>query len=724
MQIDIKGTEGPAHPAPTAMNESPTLRDAAAAALALNTAILENMTDGFIALDLHRRVISMNAAAERISGRPRAALLGNRIDDLLRVLFGFEVEQRLECADSTTVEFESFDPPAVRWLTSRISPMPGGGVAVFFQDISEAKRVQLNLALLVSVSQDLLVVATEGDMMRTVGARIGRYLKLSHCAFAEIDEAADLAVITHDWHRTDVAALVGRYRISDLVTDKFLEATRQGEVFVVCDTRTDARTDPALYAALQIGSFMSVPLIQSGQWRLLLAVYHSDAHVWRDDEISLMREVTERIWTCLERLRAEAGVRASEQRYRTLFNAIDEGFYIAEVLFDEAGRPVDHCILEANQAFERHSGVKDPVGKTARELVPGMEQLWNDRFGQVAVSGEALRFQSGSDATQRWFDVFVSRVGDESSRKVAIIFNDISERRQAAQALRHRTEQFETLLNEAPFGVYLIDADFRLRSVNPAALPTFAGVADLIGRDFGEVMHILWPPDRAADLVKLFRHTLVSGEPFIAPDDTEVRYDSGVAEYYAWQINRIALPEGGWGVVCYFRDISVQVLARAALAQSEARWRGIFERLHEGFLLGEVVLDTNGKAVDWRYLEMNAGWERLTGFSREAAQGRTLREMIPDIEPEWIDDFVAVAQNGVPANFTRHVAALNRWYEVHAFRPEPGRFAAVFLEITDRQLAERRLLESEQRLQFVMDSMPQKIFTARPSGEIDYLNPQ
>ena len=121
---------------------------------------------------------------------------------------------------------------------------------------------------------------------------------------------------------------------------------------------------------------------------------------------------------------------------------------------------------------------------------------------------------------------------------------------------------------------------------------------------------------------------------------------------------------------------------------------------------------------------MNAGWERITGLARDAVQGRTLRETIPEVEPEWITDFVAVAQTGVPANFTRHIAAMGRWYEVHAFRPEPGRFAAVFLDITDRHIAQLRLLESEQRLQFVMDSMPQKIFTVKPTGEVDYLNPQ
>jgi PAS domain S-box-containing protein len=138
-------------------------------------------------------------------------------------------------------------------------------------------------------------------------------------------------------------------------------------------------------------------------------------------------------------------------------------------------------------------------------------------------------------------------------------------RRQAEEALRRRTAQFETLLNEAPLGVYLVDADFRLREMNPNALAVFGDIPDLIGRDFDEVIHLMWPKDHADEVVRLFRHTLETGEPYLAPEHIEQRLDRGVTEYYDWQINRITLPDGRFGVVCYFRDISAHVQARTAL---------------------------------------------------------------------------------------------------------------------------------------------------------------
>ncbi|MBC8086514.1 MAG: PAS domain-containing protein, partial [Phycisphaerae bacterium] len=164
---------------------------------------------------------------------------------------------------------------------------------------------------------------------------------------------------------------------------------------------------------------------------------------------------------------AQHAATAREERYHALFHAIDQGFCIAEVIFGDDGRAVDHIIRECNAAFERHTGVANAAGRRASELVPGGEAFFNERYGHVVTTGESVRFEQGSDAMQRWFEVLVSRMGDATSRTVAILFSDISERKRAEHALAHRTQQFETLLNEAPLGVYLVDAAFQLRAANP-----------------------------------------------------------------------------------------------------------------------------------------------------------------------------------------------------------------------------------------------------------------
>src|SRR5690348_14439353 len=120
---------------------------------------------------------------------------------------------------------------------------------------------------------------------------------------------------------------------------------------------------------------------------------------------------------------------ASESKYRALFDSIDAGFCIIEVLFDEVDRPMDLRYLEVNPAFARNSGLLAVVGNTLRgDLGIELEQAWFDAYGEVAETGEPRRFQQYSEAFHRWFDVNAFRVGAPELRRVAVLFSDITER--------------------------------------------------------------------------------------------------------------------------------------------------------------------------------------------------------------------------------------------------------------------------------------------------------
>ena len=135
------------------------------------------------------------------------------------------------------------------------------------------------------------------------------------------------------------------------------------------------------------------------------------------------------------------------------------------------------------------------------------------------------------------------------------------------RALRYQSEQHLTLLNQAPLGVYLVDADFRIAEVNPVAAPVFGEIpGGVIGRDFDEVIRILWDKEYADQIVAIFRRTLETGEPYVTPEHGERRLDRGTTEYYEWRVDRITLPDGRFGLVCYFRDISDRKQAAAAKA--------------------------------------------------------------------------------------------------------------------------------------------------------------
>ncbi len=131
--------------------------------------------------------------------------------------------------------------------------------------------------------------------------------------------------------------------------------------------------------------------------------------------------------------------------YAELFDATDAGFCVVQVLF-EGERPVDYRFVKVNASFERQTGLVDAAGRTASELVPGLEQHWYDLYGRVATTGEPARFDNGSDAMGRWFEVHASRVGDPADRLVGIIFTDMTERRRSEQSMRESDERLQEAL--------------------------------------------------------------------------------------------------------------------------------------------------------------------------------------------------------------------------------------------------------------------------------------
>jgi PAS domain S-box-containing protein len=135
----------------------------------------------------------------------------------------------------------------------------------------------------------------------------------------------------------------------------------------------------------------------------------------------------------------------AQERYRALFEAIDAGFCIVEMIFDPNGTASDYRFIEVNPQFEAQTGLTDVVGRTAREIVPDLERFWFDTYGKVALTGESVRFDHGSEQMERWFEVHAFRIGTPDARMVAILFNDVSDRRRAAID----TQESEERLNQA-----------------------------------------------------------------------------------------------------------------------------------------------------------------------------------------------------------------------------------------------------------------------------------
>ncbi|MBL7906400.1 MAG: PAS domain S-box protein [Bacteroidales bacterium] len=177
------------------------------------------------------------------------------------------------------------------------------------------------------------------------------------------------------------------------------------------------------------------------------------------------------------------------------------------------------------------------------------------------------------------------------------------------------------------------------------------------------------------------------------------------------------------GVAVLEKDLTRRKNTEAELRGKLEQNLSLFEEMMEGFALHEVILDENGNPVDYRFLEMNPAFERLTGINRNTAIGKTVLELMPDTEKEWIQKYGEVALTGKPLSFESYSGALNRHYQVVAYSTRHGMFAVLFNDITERVQSERLLRLSEEKFNKAFQNSPYAIFiTNADSGKVVEVN--
>jgi PAS domain S-box-containing protein len=291
------------------------------------------------------------------------------------------------------------------------------------------------------------------------------------------------------------------------------------------------------------------------------------------------------------------------------------------------------------------------------------------RTGESAhVNDEVLfRVDGTSFAAEYW--VHPIRYGG-ALRGALCTFIDITERRRAEEALRKTEIQLQAIVNGAPLGVYLVDGDFRIRVVNDRAFAASGNIPDLIGRDLDEVNRAIWSQAYADEIIERHRHTLETGESYRTSERIEYRRDRGVLEYYQWQISRAPLADGGYGVICYFRDISAQVFARRAIAASEERLRFMAEAMPQ-----KIFTATPDGEVDY----FNQQWTEFTGLPMTQIEKWGWVQFIhPDDLLQTVEVWKHSIETGEPIQLMhrfRRADGAYRWHlsRVHAMRDAQGK---------------------------------------------------
>ncbi len=271
------------------------------------------------------------------------------------------------------------------------------------------------------------------------------------------------------------------------------------------------------------------------------------------------------------------------------------------------------------------------------------------------------------------------------------------------------------LIANNPFGVFLVDGDFRLREVSKGAQAIFADVQNPIGRDFEDILKLAWPEPFASETAARFRHTLRTGEPYHAPPVLERSCADRAAEKYDWQIERVVLPGDAHGVVCYFYDLSVPARAEHALAQSEAiraTQSAELDLLYSQTPLGLALLD-----ADLRFVRINEALAQMNGLSIEAHLGRTVGELLPEIRESAEDMLRAVLTTGealtdvVITGITPSMPGKTReWREqffpIKLASGEAYGVGIICEEMTERRRSQRDLQQRTAELETLLDTAP------------------
>ncbi|HEY0427071.1 MAG TPA: PAS domain S-box protein [Pyrinomonadaceae bacterium] len=331
-----------------------------------------------------------------------------------------------------------------------------------------------------------------------------------------------------------------------------------------------------------------------------------------------------------QRKKAVEKLRESEERYRLLFNSIDQGFCVCEVIFDDAQNPSDYRFLEVNPVFEKMTGIPKNQAlaeKTARQLVPNLEDKWVKMYGQIALTGEPVHFVDTSNAmNNRWFEVYAFRIGDEPSRKVAIFFNNITERKLAENRLRESEENLRYTVELNPQIPWTANAEGSIESFSDRWLEmTGLKREEALGAGWAQVPH---PDDREKMLIA-WTHSIKTGEPY----DIE---------------HRIRLADGS------FRWMRSLALPRRNGNDEIIRWYGTTEDIHKRKVVEESLRQNRerlqmamdaAKIYSW---EMNPAtgqvvWskniELVIGFSLPSDYKGTINDFV------YAEDREMLAQN-------------------------------------------------------------------------------
>lgn len=350
-----------------------------------------------------------------------------------------------------------------------------------------------SVPFLLKLSDALRPLGSASEIKATAVRMLGAHLGVNRAYYGE---AIDNWMVIEGDYAEGVPSLRGRQSLAR-ERSWTIDVYRRGENVVVADVFDHPQfkaQGSAIYDAVQVRTFIGVPLLKDGVWRAMLGVADSQPRAWTQAEVRLIEEVADRTWEAVERARAEAASREAELRYRALFEAIDEGFCIIEFLDGPHGPMSDYIHVDANPAYTTHAGIPNVVGQRVRDMVPDEAEGWIELYRSVLVTGKAIRFERELVATGRHLELAAFRLEPAERRQVAVLFQDVTPRKRAEEALRQLNQELAARVAKA-----VAEREAALQQVHEMQkLETIGRLTGSVAHDFN---NLLTPIVGALDMV-------------------------------------------------------------------------------------------------------------------------------------------------------------------------------------------------------------------------------
>jgi PAS domain S-box-containing protein len=397
-----------------------------------------------------------------------------------------------------------------------------------------------------------------------------------------------------------------------------------------------------------------------------------------DSVVSVFTNITERSVL-------EEKLRVSEEKYSRTFDLSPACVTLTTFPGGE--------YIDVNQAFEQIFGhsKEEVIGRTVVDI--DLYENLDDRkrnqanfrkSGFIHVPEMHLVSKSGTPVI---VDSRASLIEIDNEQFAISVFFDVSERIRADKDLKNAKDHAENLIETANVMVVELDTDGFITTFNRKAEEiTGYTMSELNERNWFEV---LVPRDRYPEVWDEFE-SVMSDTPRKNFENPILTKD-GVERHISWQNSQLHEFGDVVGTLSFGVDITEQKKADIALRRSEEKYRTLFEMMFNGFALHKIILDDEGRPCDYRFIDINPAFERLTGMHPGNVIGKTALELLPDLEPSWLERYGDVALTGKSIAFEEYSESLGKHFEVLAFSPEEMYFATLFSDITERKKAEEEI---------------------------------